>query len=98
MQRVSENGARPPPPRPKAGTPSRLPGELTLENTPAHTKAITEDVIVSHGTSRRVRASDSREDKLAYTRVLVRRGGEWRLAANHVAEPTSQPDPRASRS
>ena len=75
---------------------TRVPGELTLENTPAHTAAITEDVIVIHGTSRRAGAPGWREDELVYTRVLVRRGGEWRLAANHVAEPSSQPDPRAS--
>jgi uncharacterized protein (TIGR02246 family) len=75
---------------------TRLPGGLTLENTPAHTRVITEDVIVSHGTSRRAGAPGSRADTLVYTRVLARRGGEWRLAANHVAEPSSQPDPRAS--
>ena len=74
-----------------------LPGELTLENTPAHTQVIGEDVIVSHGTSRRGGASGSGEDTLAYTRVLVRRGGEWRVAATHVAEPSSRPDPRATR-
>jgi hypothetical protein len=73
---------------------STLSGELTLENTPVHAALIAEHVIVSHGTSRRVGTSG--EDKLVYTRVLVRRGGGWRLAANQVAEPSAQPDPRAT--
>ena len=67
----------------------------TIENTPALAAVIAEGVIVSHGTTRRVGLPGVGEDRLAYTRVLVRRGGEWRLAANHVAEPSSRPDPRA---
>ena len=69
-----------------------MPNELKLVNKPAHSRAITEDVIVSHGTSLKIG-----KEKLSYTRVLVRRGGEWRLAATQVAPSSSMPDPRASR-
>lgn len=70
-----------------------LPGDLSLENTPRRSAAITEDVIVSHGTSRKV--ADSVEEKLVYTRVLVRQpDGSWLLAATQVAPPSSMPDPR----
>ena len=74
----------------------RITGAMTLENTPAHSAMIAEDVIVSHGISRRVGPGDA-EVRLAYTRVLVRRDGEWLLAANQVAEPSAQPDPRVQR-
>jgi uncharacterized protein (TIGR02246 family) len=73
----------------------RMTGAIALENTPSHAKAITGDVIVSHGTSRRRGASFSADDRLTFTRVLVRRNGTWLLAANHVSEPSSRPDPRA---
>ena len=71
-----------------------LAGQLTLETTPAHAALVSDDVIVSHGTARRLNASGA--DTLVYTRVLVRRGGIWHPAATHVAEPSTQPDPRAS--
>jgi uncharacterized protein (TIGR02246 family) len=72
----------------------RMPGEIALENTPSHAEAITGDVIVSHGTSRRRGASFPADDLLTFTRVLVRRDGTWRLAANHVSEASTRPDPR----
>lgn len=73
-----------------------VPGELRLENTPTHAKAVADDVIVSHGTARRFDAAGSRGDPIVYTRVLVRRDGAWRLAANHVSEPTARPHPLAN--
>jgi len=73
----------------------RMTGDIALENTPSHFEAITGDVIVSHGISRRRGAYFPAEDRLTFTRVLVRRDGRWRLAANHVSEPSSRPDPRA---
>ena len=74
-----------------------MPNELKLVNTPAHSRAITEDVIVSHGASHKIGEWDTVEERLSYTRVLVREGGEWRLAATQVAPSSSMPDPRTSR-
>jgi uncharacterized protein (TIGR02246 family) len=74
-----------------------MPNELKLVNTPAHSRAITEDVIVSHGASHKIGEWDTGEERLSYTRVLVREGGEWRLAATQVAPSSSMPDPRTSR-
>ena len=71
-----------------------VPSDLKIENTPSRTEAITGDVIVSHGMSRKF--SREGEEQLVYTRVLVRRGTAWRLAANHVAQPSTLPDPRAT--
>ena len=73
-----------------------MPNEVKLVNTPAHSSAITEDVIVSHGASHKIGEWGAGEEKLSYTRVLVRQGGEWRLAATQVAPSSSMPDPRAS--
>jgi uncharacterized protein (TIGR02246 family) len=74
-----------------------MPNELKLVNTPAHSRAITEDVIVSHGASHKIGEWGAGEEKLSYTRVLVRQGGEWRLAATQVTPSSSMPDPRTSR-
>ena len=73
-----------------------MPNEVKLVNTPAHSRAITEDVIVSHGASHKIGEWGAGEEKLSYTRVLVRQGGGWRLAATQVAPSSSMPDPRAS--
>jgi uncharacterized protein (TIGR02246 family) len=74
-----------------------MPDELMLVNTPTHSRAITEDVIVSHGVSHKIGEWSAGEEKLSYTRVLVRQGGEWRLAATQVAPSSSMRDPRTSR-
>jgi uncharacterized protein (TIGR02246 family) len=74
-----------------------MPNELKLVNTPAHSRAIAEDVIVSHGASHKIGEWSAGEEKLSYTRVLVRQGGEWRLVATQVAPSSSMPDPRTSR-
>ena len=80
-----------------AGVFPRMPDKLELESTPAHARAITEDVIVSHGSLRKIGAWGAGEEGLSYTKVLVRRGGEWRISAIQVAPASSAPDPRASR-
>jgi uncharacterized protein (TIGR02246 family) len=73
-----------------------VPTDIRIENTPSHVVALTPDVIVSHGISRKFSDSES-EQQLVYTRVLVSQGGQWQLAANHVAEPSAQPDPRIAK-
>ena len=73
---------------------ANLRGTVTLENSLTYAAAVSDDVIVSHGTSRRRGAAFAADDRLTFTRVLVRRNGEWRLAANHVSEPSGRADPR----
>jgi len=46
------------------------PDKLEIESTPAHARAIADDVIVSHGTLHKIGAWCAGEDKLSYTRVL----------------------------
>ena len=70
-----------------------MPDELELANTSAHSRAIT-DVIVSHGVSHKIGEWGAGEEKLSYTRVLVRQRGGWRRAATQVAPSSSMPDPR----
>jgi uncharacterized protein (TIGR02246 family) len=74
-----------------------MPDDVKLVNTPEHSRAITDNVIVSLGVSRKVGEWGIGEEKLSYTRVLVRQGREWRLAATQVAPSSSMPDPRTSR-
>ena len=74
----------------------RISSTLTLVNTPTHAELIADDVIVAHGTSCKRERSTGAEERLAFTRVLVRRDGKWRLAANHVSEPSARADPRGS--
>jgi uncharacterized protein (TIGR02246 family) len=71
-----------------------MPDELELANTTAHSREITDDVIVSHGVSHKIGEWGAGEAKLSYTRVLVRQRGGWRLAATQVAPSSSIPDPR----
>jgi len=74
-----------------------MPNNLKLVNTPVHSRAIAEDVIISHGVSHKIGDWGAGEEKLSYTRVLVRQGGEWQLAATQIAPSSSMPDPRTSR-
>ena len=71
-------------------------GSVRLENRTAHVGVLTDDVLVTHGTSARMTEPGAAEEILVYTRVLVRRGDQWWLAANHVAEPSTRPDPRTT--
>lgn len=59
-----------------------------IENKPRHSEAITKDVIVLHGTSHIMPADPTVPalDSL-YTKVLVRRAGQWRIAAVQMAQP-----------
>ena len=69
-----------------------VPGEVQIENRPSHAAVLTADIIVSHGTSDK--SGGEGRERLVYTRVLVRDGEQWRLAANHVAAPSKGADPR----
>jgi uncharacterized protein (TIGR02246 family) len=73
-----------------------MPRELRLVNTPSHSRMIAADVIVSHGVSHKLGEWGAGEQKLSYTRVLVRQDGKWRLAAAQIAPSSAMPDPRAS--
>ena len=75
----------------------RVPRSLTLENATSHARLVADGVIVSHGTSNRSDTTTWTADHLTFTRVLVRRGDAWRLAANHVSEPSRRADPRGSQ-
>jgi uncharacterized protein (TIGR02246 family) len=66
-----------------------------LVNRTSHVAQVAEGVLITHGTSVRSHPAEGRDYPLAFTRVLVRRAGEWRLAANHVSEPSVRPDFRA---
>lgn len=74
----------------------RVPRSLTLENAPTHARLVTDGVIVSHGKSHRSDTTTWTADHLTFTRVLVRQGDAWRLAANHVSEPSRRADPRGA--
>ncbi len=54
-------------------------------------------LVISHGVSHKIGEWGAGEEKLSYTRVLVRQGGDWRLADTQAAPSSSMPDPRASR-
>jgi uncharacterized protein (TIGR02246 family) len=68
-----------------AGVFPGTPDKLEIESTPAHARAIADDVIVSHGTLHKIGAWNAGKDKLSYARVLVRQGGEWRISAIFAA-------------
>lgn len=69
----------------------KLPVDLKLEITPSSVIAVTPGVMVSHGIARLFNDRDGSEERLVYTRVLVSQDGQWQLAANHVAKPSTQP-------
>ena len=75
---------------------ARVPASLTLENEPTQARLVAEGVIVSHGKSNRSDTTTWTADHLTFTRVLVRQGDAWRLAANHVSEPSRRADPRGA--
>ena len=75
----------------------RVPRSLTLENAPSHARLVADGVVVIHGTSHRSDTTTGTTDHLTFTRVLVRRGDGWRLAANHVSESSTRADPRESQ-
>jgi uncharacterized protein (TIGR02246 family) len=76
---------------------ARVPRSLTLANSLSHARLVADGVIVSHGSSNRSDTTTWTEDHLTFTRVLVRRGDAWRLAASHVSESSKRGDPRSSQ-
>jgi uncharacterized protein (TIGR02246 family) len=69
---------------------ARMAGRLELEIRPRHWRLVSPGVIVSQGVVEKGTWGPG-ADRLAYTRVLVREGGEWRMAAAQVAEPERGP-------
>jgi uncharacterized protein (TIGR02246 family) len=63
-----------------------------LVNAPLGTRAVAPGVVVTHGTARTTGGGGSQEEHtFAYTKVLVRQGKQWRVAAAQFAVPTSPP-------
>lgn len=71
---------------------ANLPAGAKLEDTPLVSHAVAADVIVSQGTSHRI-IPNSAPIEMFFTRVLVRQGSQWRLAATQIARPSAIPKP-----
>ena len=69
------------------------------EDTPKKTVALSSDVIVTQGITRRTPADASQEPQsILYTKVLLRQGDAWRLAAAQYArEPVMPKEPRGEQ-
>jgi uncharacterized protein (TIGR02246 family) len=63
-----------------------------LKDTPLVSQAVAPDVIVSQGTSQRS-SPNIVPVQMFFTRVLVRQGSQWRLAATQIARPSAIPKP-----
>ena len=63
-----------------------------LVNVPLLSRQLTPDVIVSHGKALR-RPPGGPEEEFLYTRVYVKDGGGWLLAANQIARPSEYARP-----
>jgi uncharacterized protein (TIGR02246 family) len=72
---------------------ANIPGDLQAKLCPTYCAAITEDVIIVHGTAHK--SLNGHQETLYYTRVLVKQAdGVWRIAAVQVAPRSALPDPR----
>lgn len=71
---------------------ANLPAGAKLKDTPLVSYAVAPDVIVSQGTSQRI-SPNTAPVQMFFTRVLVRQGGQWRLAATQIARPSAIPKP-----
>jgi uncharacterized protein (TIGR02246 family) len=71
---------------------SHLPNGAKLEDTPIASRAIADGIIVSQGTSHRI-VPNEKPAEMFFTRVLVRQGEEWLLAATQIARPSTFPKP-----
>jgi uncharacterized protein (TIGR02246 family) len=69
-----------------------LPAGTKLKDTPLVSHAVTPDVIVSQGTSQRS-SPNVAPVEMFFTRVLVRQGNQWRMAATQIARPSAMPKP-----
>jgi uncharacterized protein (TIGR02246 family) len=77
------------------GLMAHLPDGAKLEDTPVVSHSVADGVIVSQGTSHRI-VPASATTEMFFTRVLVRRGGQWLLAATQIARPSAFPKPSSS--
>jgi uncharacterized protein (TIGR02246 family) len=71
---------------------AHLPAGVKLEDTPVASRAVADGIIVSQGTSHRI-VPNEKPAEMFFTRVLVRQGGEWLLAATQIARPSTFPKP-----
>ena len=71
---------------------ANLPTGTKLKDTPLVSHAVAPDVIVSQGTSQRS-SPNIAPVQMFFTRVLVRQGGQWRMAATQIARPSAMPKP-----
>ncbi len=67
-------------------------GQGILRNTPVLSRLANPDVIVSHGITTRT-GPDQKDETFLYTRVYVRRAGEWLIFANQIARASTHPKP-----
>ena len=74
------------------GLMAKLPEGQTLEDKSVSAHAVTEGVIVSQGVSSRIDPKLPMQ-QFYFTRVLVKQGGQWLLAATQIARPSSVPKP-----
>jgi len=65
---------------------------VRLEDTALASHAVATDVIVSQGISQRI-SPDAAPAQMFFSRVLVRQGDQWRLAATQIARPSAMPKP-----
>jgi uncharacterized protein (TIGR02246 family) len=71
---------------------ANLPAGTKLKDTALVSQSVAPDVIVSQGTSQRS-GPDIAPVQMFFTRVLVREGSQWRLAATQIARPSAMPKP-----
>ena len=64
----------------------------TIQITPHHSTALSEHIVVQQGISRTTRKGDPLDYRdVAYTKVFVRQGTVWKLAAAQFANPERNP-------
>jgi uncharacterized protein (TIGR02246 family) len=73
---------------------AKLPAETKLEDTSLSAESVSANVIVSQGISHRV-TPNADPVQMFFTRVLVREGGKWKMAATQIARPSTVPKPTA---
>ena len=74
------------------GLMAHLPVGAKLEDTSLVSHAVAEGIIVSQGTSHRI-IPNGTPVEMFFTRVLVRQGSQWLLAATQIARPSTFPKP-----